>query len=65
MQTENKESILKKVTSKEDDSSLINENTANCAKDVHIKAALKKFVEQELKYVEISNILYMHQLKET
>ncbi len=59
MQIENKKTILKKVTSKEKEA----KNTANNAKDTHLKTTLKEFAEQELKYVEIFNILYMHQLK--
>ncbi len=59
MQIENKKTILKKVTSKEKEA----KNTANNAKDTHLKTTLKEFTEQELKYVEIFNILYMHQLK--
>ncbi len=63
MQIENKKTILKKVTSKENEASLIYKNTANNAKDTHLRITLKEFTEQELKYVEIFNILYMHQLK--
>ncbi len=59
MQIENKKTILKKVTSKEKEA----KNTANNAKDAHLRTTLKEFTEQELKYVEIFNILYMHQLK--
>ncbi len=63
MQIENKKTILKKVTSKEKEASLIYKNTANNVKDAHLRTTLKEFTEQELKYVEIFNILYMHQLK--
>ncbi|HDY68479.1 MAG TPA: hypothetical protein ENH85_11885 [Candidatus Scalindua sp.] len=59
MQIENKKTILKKVTSKEKEA----KNTANNAKDADLRTTLKEFTEQELKYVEIFNILYMHQLK--
>ena len=59
MQIEYKKTILKKVTSKEKEA----KNTANNVKDAHLRTTLKEFTEQELKYVEIFNILYMHQLK--
>ncbi len=59
MQIKNKKTILKKVTSKEKEA----KNTANNAKDADLRTTLKEFTEQELKYVEIFNILYMHQLK--
>ncbi len=59
MQIENKKTILKKITSKEKEA----KNTANNTKDAHLRTTLKEFTEQELKYVEIFNILYMHQLK--
>ncbi len=59
MQIENKKTILKKVISKEKEA----KNTANNAKNAHLRTTLKEFTEQELKHVEIFNILYMHQLK--
>jgi hypothetical protein len=63
MKNKNVDPILTKIAQKKNETSLLDKNIANYSEEVYIKAFQNKLAKEKLNYVVISNILYMHSLR--